>query len=1326
LSSGPDWTFSGTNLKSMNASLKKSFARLAGLGLLALVAVTSQVQAQAPFTLFGTTNDVVNFRSVGGGVVPWTLTSSNSILVVPGTGNIQSTQTYGDFILHAEFLLPATGNGNCGIFLQGRYEVQIFNSFNKTGLDSNDCGAIYGQVPPAANACLAPGVWQTYDIIFRQPRWSGNTKLANARATVVLNGVTVQNDVVITNSTSATTAPEGPTLGPLTLQDNGSDVELRNIQILPLSPTATLINGSFEMSPITANIVLTNGSTLVSGWSVGSTGPLSFVTGPSFGVPPLDGNQMLEFNSGNTLAGDTVSQTFPTTPGQSYVVSFNVARTPAGTGGSVSLRGSVTSATGQTLGTLDGFAPSSGWSAAQTFSFAATTPTSTLTFLDTSLATVAVDALLDNVSVSIAAANPTNTIVYDLVARMDGSQDTLIFQDATLQWNHVANGSAAPGRALGRNDPTLISSSLNGTQMMNQVAWIPTWPQPVPNEIRFDAVSSVFTNLTPVLPAGGILSVSVTNISARGSLSVVQLPSAANGNTLIVNYADAAIGSGFVTGRVTVVSLAIPPGPPGIAQPPANLRVVPGTNVTFSVGVSGPGPFTYLWRQNGINIPGATGPTLSLTNVQTANNGAYTVLIGNAYGSVTGIGSLEVLTAPAITTQPLGTTNLAGDSVTFSVEATGSTPLLYQWRLNGVNVPGAVASTLTLDAVAVTSAGLYSVVVSNAAGVAVSSNAMLAVSSAPVIITPPAARIVNATAPVSFTVAALGDAPFTYQWRLNGTNLVGATSATFSIGAATPSHEGLYSVVVGNALGSATSSAARLTVLPVSVVVPWAAGSGGSGSDVGNAIAVDAAGNSYVAGYFTGTATFGTNTLVSAGNTDIFIAKHGSNGQLLWVRRAGGPGYDAARGIAVDAAGNCHVTGAYEGEAAFGTTTLTNTSPTSYADAFLAKFDTAGTLVWARSAGVEFTHDEGAAVALDGAGNVLVTGRSVLDTFAGGPVANPGRIFVAKYDSAGTEVWARKAGSYSGGNLDTGTGIATDSAGNVFVGGVFYSPVAAFGAGSFTNLGNADVFLAKFDAAGTLQWARQAGGSGEDTAGGVAVAADGSAYLVGALGGNANFSGSNVTSLAGAASDGFVAKFAPGGGVTWVRQLGGNGLSAARAVAVDAAGTVHVTGYFSGGAVFGTNTLGGISGSYDAFLTRLDPNGVFAFAQQAGGADLSGDFGLGVGADAAGNSFITGYFSGTSSIGGGSLPSQGGEDVLVTRFNQFTGGGQPQLGLQRNGAQFRMRWPLASSSYVLQSTTNLLAPVWRDETNALTLNGTELETDVTPGSALKFYRLRKP
>lgn len=793
---------------------------------------------------------------------------------------------------------------------------------------------------------------------------------------------------------------------------------------------------------------------------------------------------------------------------------------------------------------------------------------------------------------------------------------------------------------------------------------------------------------------------------------------------------------GLGTDVLTDIETFAPPPPivmtPTISDQPDSVRVPPGADVTFTVGLAAntnaPGPFTYQWRFFGINIPGATSPTLTLTNVQTNLTGHYVVLIRNPHGAITSdVATLEVLTPPVIVSEPVGSTNLVGDSVSFSVHAIGSTNLTYHWRFNGTNLPGVFTNTLTVDSVTVTNAGDYSVVISNLVGFAVSSNATLAVSSAPVIVTPPAARIVNAAAPVTFSIVVLGDAPFTYQWRLNGTNIAGATGASHTVGAATPSHEGLYSVVVGNALGSATSRPARLTVLPLSVVVPWAAAGGGPGTDVGNAIAVDAAGNSVVAGYFTGTATFGTNTLTSAGLTDIFLARYNAAGQVLWARRAGGPGYDTAKGVAVDAGGNLYVTGAYEGIADFGTNSLTNTTLTSYSDIFLARYDSAGNSVWARSAGAEFAHDEGTAVAVDGAGNVLVAGRSVLETFAGSPVANTGRILVAKFTSAGAEVWAWKAGSYSGGNLDIATGVAADGAGNVFVAGTFHSPLAAFGGGTFTNRGNADIFVAKLNAAGALQWARQAGGAGEDTASGVAVAADGSAYVAGATGGAGSFSPTNnVTSLAGAFTDGFVAKYAGDGRVTWVRQFGGAGVAAARGVAVDAAGTVHLTGYFSGTAVFGTNTLKGIIGSYDAFLARLDAAGNVAFAQQAGGENLSGDFGLAVGVDGAGNSVIAGYFNGTSTAGGGTLTSAGVEDVLLTRFNQFVGGGVPALGFQRMGAQLRMRWPLAASSYILQSATNLLAPVWVDETNTLSLSGTDLETDVPVGSTVRFYRLRKP
>ena len=807
--------------------------------------------------------------------------------------------------------------------------------------------------------------------------------------------------------------------------------------------------------------------------------------------------------------------------------------------------------------------------------------------------------------------------------------------------------------------------------------------------------------------------------SSTLTLNSLQVTNAGN-YSVLVTAATGAIESDAATLVVTE--------PPLFTSNPASLRVVTGSNVTLTVTAAGPKPIAYQWRFNDINIPGATNPTVTLPNVTTANNGSYRVIATNVYGStISQPGTLEVLVAPEITLQPADQTNQAGDTVSFVAQASGSAPLSFQWRLNGTNLPGATSDTLTVQSIGVTNAGLYSIIASNLAGVAISSNAILIVHSAPVITAPPVSRIVNASVPVSFTVAALGDVPFTYQWRLNGTNIAGATGSTYSIGAATPSHEGLYTVAVSNALGFAVSSAARLTVVPLSVVVPWAAAGGGPGTDVGNGIAVDTAGNSVVAGYFTGTARFGTNTLVSAGNTDVFLARYNAAGQVLWARRAGGPGYDTARGVVVDGNGVIYVTGGYEDIADFGTNSLTNTTLTSYSDIFLARYDAAGNAVWARSVGVEFAHDEGTSVAVDGTSNVLVSGRSVLETFAGAPIANAGRILVAKFTGAGAEVWAWKAGSYSGGTQDTATGVAADGAGNVFVTGTFHSPQAAFGGGTLTNRGNADIFLAKLNPAGALLWARQAGGAGEDTASGIAASADGTVYVAGATGGAGSFSPTNsVASLAGAFTDGFVAKYASDGSVTWVRQFGGVGVAAARGVAVDSVGTVHLTGYFSGTATFGTNRLSGIIGSYDAFLARLDAAGSVAFAQQAGGADLNGDFGLAVGVDGAGKSVVAGYFSGTSSVGGGTLASGGAEDLLIARFNQFVGGGVPALGFQKLGGQMRMRWPLASSGYILQSTTNLLAPVWVDETNTLSLSGTDLETDVPVGNRVRFYRLRRP
>ncbi len=170
--------------------------------------------------------------------------------------------------------------------------------------------------------------------------------------------------------------------------------------------------------------------------------------------------------------------------------------------------------------------------------------------------------------------------------------------------------------------------------------------------------------------------------------------------------------------------------------------------------------------------------------------------------------------APAVTTQPESATVTPGQNATFSVAASGTDPLVYQWLRNGIDVAGAASANLTVNAAAADNGTLYTVVVSNAAGSATSNAAMLTVNTvvAPAIGTEPAAISVTAGSPATFTVVASGSNPLTYQWRRNGIDLAGATSASLTVTAAAGDNGVLYTVVVSNAAGSATSNGATLTV----------------------------------------------------------------------------------------------------------------------------------------------------------------------------------------------------------------------------------------------------------------------------------------------------------------------------------------------------------------------------------------------------------------------------------------------------------------------------------------------------------------------------------
>jgi len=279
----------------------------------------------------------------------------------------------------------------------------------------------------------------------------------------------------------------------------------------------------------------------------------------------------------------------------------------------------------------------------------------------------------------------------------------------------------------------------------------------------------------------------------------------ANSSTLnlgLVTKADAGdydVIVSNVVGPVTSSTAVIEVNDPvEIIAPPASQTVNPGTLVSFSVSVSGTGPFSYVWRKNSNPINGADGSSLQLGAVAEANEGSYDVIVSNVVGVVAStVATLSVNDPVTIVTPPQSASRSPGESVTFSVVATGTGPFAYVWRRDQVPILGATADTLTLENLQPGPMAFYDVIVSNVVGPVTSDPASLTVAGAvPVILTPPQSALVKQGDPVTLQVAAIGLPPLRYQWKFNGKNLRGATAATLSLPAATLKQAGEYQVVV--------------------------------------------------------------------------------------------------------------------------------------------------------------------------------------------------------------------------------------------------------------------------------------------------------------------------------------------------------------------------------------------------------------------------------------------------------------------------------------------------------------------------------------------------
>jgi alpha-tubulin suppressor-like RCC1 family protein len=212
--------------------------------------------------------------------------------------------------------------------------------------------------------------------------------------------------------------------------------------------------------------------------------------------------------------------------------------------------------------------------------------------------------------------------------------------------------------------------------------------------------------------------------NASLTLTDVQPAQSGNHSVQVVN----AFGTAVSSNALLVILI-----PPAISQPPANVTVIVGANAAFNAAVTGDPPLGYQWYFNGApladgsRITGSGTTNLTISNVQTPDAGNYTLLVTNPVGSASAVATLIVRVPPSVTTQPIGRSTPLALSTTFNAAASGDAPLTYQRQLNGTNIPGATNTSYTIAAVETNDLGVYQFVVSNAVGVAASSNAWLTV-----------------------------------------------------------------------------------------------------------------------------------------------------------------------------------------------------------------------------------------------------------------------------------------------------------------------------------------------------------------------------------------------------------------------------------------------------------------------------------------------------------------------------------------------------------------------------------------------------------------------
>jgi len=431
----------------------------------------------------------------------------------------------------------------------------------------------------------------------------------------------------------------------------------------------------------------------------------------------------------------------------------------------------------------------------------------------------------------------------------------------------------------------------------------------------------------------------------------------------------------------------------------------------------------------------------------------------------------------------------------------------------------------------------------------------------------------------------------------------------------------------------------------------WAKSAGGSIDDRGQSITTDVAGNTYITGSFTSpTITFGSTTLTNTGSSDILIVKYDPNGNVLWAKSAGGQSDDISRSITTDASGNIYITGYFCSSAlVFGNITLV----TGGRAIFIAKFDTNGNVLWAKSAGGSY--DCGNSIATDISGNVYITGDFTDQITFGNITLNDsgdGDIFIAKYDSEGNVIWAKSAG---GGCIEYSDCITIDASGNIYITGCYSSRTITFGNITLINpIGGSNIFIVKYDFEGNVLWAKNSEGTLNDYAIGIAIDIVGNAYITGYFYSSTIVFGNTTLTNAGGnneSPDIFIVKYDPNGNMLWAKSAGGGGWDFGNYIAKDITGNVYITGNFDSQVItFDSVALANAGTGSDIFIVKYDPSGNVLWVKSAGG-DHNNDKSNSVATDTSGNIYITGSFASPEiNIGSTTLINVGNNDIFIAKL----------------------------------------------------------------------------